>query len=118
MMRKECWAGLIAYNLVREAMRRCAKELEESVARISFQSVRRVLMTGLAALRAGGRGGKGRLKGCVLPKRRNKRPSEPRRVRTGARTFPPLRGTRSEARMREASQRLQTCAVDKSVKCP
>ena len=62
MVRKEFYAALIAYNLVREAMQSCAKILQVPVRRVSFQAVRRALRHGLA---------------LRLPpkKKRNKRPA-------------------------------------------
>lgn len=111
MARKEFYAGLIAYNLVREGMRCCAQTLKVSVTRVSFQAVRRALSHGLAALLAGDGGKSRRLKGLLLAIRTKVRPNEPREVRKRNQTYPPMRGSRSEARIRAAKKLAEACKL-------
>lgn len=108
MVRKELYAGFIAYNLIREGMRAGAKILKVAVTEISFQSVRRALSHNFAALIVGDGGKTRRLKGLLLPRRTKVRPSEPRRVRKRNQTYPPLRGSRAQARIRAAEELANT----------
>jgi hypothetical protein len=112
MVRKEFYAALIAYNLVRQAMESCAKILQVPVTRVSFQAVRRALRHGLAELVTQDGGHLRRLRGLLLPTRSKLRPNEPRVVRERPRIFPKLRGSRSEARIRTA----EACQSDFSPK--
>ena len=111
MARKEFYAALIAYNLIREGMQYCAKTLQVPVGRVSFQAVRRALSHDLAALIAGDGGKTRRLKGLLLPIRTKVRPNEPREVRKRNQTYPPLRGSRSEARIRAAKKLAEACKL-------
>lgn len=107
MARKELYAALLAYSLVRAVMWAAGTRLETGIKTISFSQARRVLSQWLAA--------QGRSAGSyevwagtlvqevtlhTLPKRRKKRPTEIRRVRTRRQKFPPFRGSRAVARAR------------------
>ena len=105
MARKEFYAGLLAYSLVRAVMWGAGERLEQGVQVLSFSQARRVL---LERLQAWGRGlGQGQgwsrellteVAQQTLPKRRKNRPSELRRVRHRRQKFPPLKGSRAAAR--------------------
>lgn len=110
MVRKEFYAALIAYNLVREAMQSCAKILQVPVTRVSFQAVRRALRHGLAELVTKDGGKLRRLNGLLLPTRSKLRPNEPREIRERPRIFPKMCGSRSAARSRTA----EACQSDLS----
>jgi hypothetical protein len=103
MVRKEFYAALIAYNLVRDAMIRSATALGVPLRRISFQAVRRALLQGFLELAVPGGGAPRRLQGLRLPTRRRPRPNEPRRIRERPRIYPPLRGSRAAARLTHAN---------------
>jgi len=55
-------------------------------------------------------GSLGRIAKGKLPKRRKARPGEPRKKRHRGETFPPLRGSRSEARLEMLEQEQQLSA--------
>ncbi len=105
MARKEWLAALLAYNLIRAAML-CAA-LQEGIPplALSFSASRRRLENWLADF---GRPGADALAGwqamlarigkCRLPRRRKPRPSEPRVQRHLRESFPPLVGSRAQAR--------------------
>ena len=111
MARKEFYAGLLAYSLVRAVMWGAGERLEQRIKTLSFSQARRVL---LGRLKDWGRGlgtGAGTAEKWVrelleevaqhtLPKRSKPRPSEIRRVRHRRLKFPPLRGSRAAARTR------------------
>lgn len=107
MARKEFYAALLAYSLVRAVMWAAGTRLDGGIKTLSFSQSRRVLSKWLAD--------KGRrvvnfedwvetlldeLSLQTLPKRRKKRPSEIRRVRIRREKYPLLRGTRAAARAR------------------
>ena len=108
MARKEFYAGLLAYSLVRAVMWGAGQRLEESIPALSFSQARRVL---LERFQTWGRGVIGRddwsrqlleeTALLTLPKRRKERPSEVRRVRHRRLKYPPLRGSRAAARARD-----------------
>ena len=108
MARKEFYAGLLAYSLVRAVMWGAGQRLEGSLQTLSFSQARRVL---LERFQTWGRGGIGRddwsrqllaeVALQTLPKRRKERPSEVRRVRHRRLKYPPLRGSRAAARARD-----------------
>ena len=108
MARKEFYAGLLAYSLVRAVMWGAGEHLEGGSQVLSFSQARRVL---LERFKAWGRGviapnewGRQLLEEVALqtlPKRRKERPSEVRRVRHRRLKFPPLRGSRAAARARD-----------------
>ena len=106
MARKEFYAGLLAYSLVRAVMWSAGERLETGIKALSFSQARRILQT---RLQDWGR----RLSGDTsqwaqeiaretaqhtLPKRRKPRRSEVRRVRHRRQKFPPLKGSRALAR--------------------
>ncbi len=105
MARKEWLAALLAYNLIRAAML-CAA-LQEGIPplALSFSASRRRLENWLADF---GRPGADALAGwqamlarigkCRLPRRRKPRPSEPRAQCHLRESFPPLVGSRAQAR--------------------
>jgi hypothetical protein len=110
MARKEFYAGLLAYSLVRAVMWAAGERLEAGVQTLSFSQARRVL---LERLKDWGEGLDGRTGGDklwarrligevaqqTLPKRKKKRPNEPRKKRCRGTKFPPLRGSRAAARL-------------------
>jgi hypothetical protein len=108
MARKEFYAGLLAYSLVRAVMWGAGQRLEGSLQALSFSQARRVL---LERFQTWGRGVMGRddwsrqlleeVALQTLPKRRKERPSEVRRVRHRRLKYPPLRGSRAAARARD-----------------
>jgi hypothetical protein len=108
MARKEFYAGLLAYSLVRAVMWGAGEHLEGGSQVLSFSQARRVL---LERFKAWGRGviapnewSRQLLEEVALqtlPKRRKERPSEIRRVRHRRLKFPPLRGSRAAARARD-----------------
>jgi hypothetical protein len=112
MARKEFYAGLLAYNLVRAVMWSAGERLEAGIKALSFSQARRELLT---RLQDWGRCLAGddaeswarelveEVSGHRLPKRRRPRPSEIRRVRHRRQKFPPLRGSRALARQLEQS---------------
>ena len=108
MARKEYYAGLLAYSLVRAVMWGAGQRLEEGIKVVSFSQARRVL---LERFKAWGRGvidldnwSRKLLEEVAqhtLPKRSKERPSEVRRVRHRRQKYPPLKGSRAAARMRD-----------------
>lgn len=112
MARKEFYTGLLAYSLVRAVLWQAGERLEAGLKVLSFSQARRVL---LQRLQAWGREVQSsatwtrRLLDEVaqhtLPKRRRKRPSEIRRVRHRRLKFPPLRGSRAAARIRDLNMK-------------
>lgn len=114
MARKEFYAGLIAYDLVRIVMASAQPPNSEGPAsRLSFSQVRRVLAGWLADWAKDWRSRRGSLAQKIeclhaqaarqrLPKRSKPRPSEPRCVRRRSAKFPPLKGSREAARLKMA----------------
>jgi hypothetical protein len=108
MARKEFYAGLLAYSLVRAVMWGAGQRLEAGIQALSFSQARRVL---LERFKAWGRGVIGpedwsrqlleEVALQTLPKRRKERPSEVRRVRHRRLKYLPLRGSRAAARARD-----------------
>jgi hypothetical protein len=113
MARKQWMACLLAHNLVRAAMLCAALQQAICPLTLSFSACRRRLESWL---RDFGRALVGVLVSwdrtlweigkCVLPKRRQPRPSEPRAKRHIRESFPPLVGSRAKAR-----EKLQKQAV-------
>jgi hypothetical protein len=108
MARKEFYAGLIAYSLVRVVMAASARS-EPGQPGLSFSQVRRILVSWLIDWGRDWRSRKGNLLTRVeqlladaqmeaLSPRRKPRPSEPRLVRHRRLKFPPLIGSRAAAR--------------------
>ena len=110
MARREFYAGLIAYDLVRLMMATAEQpEGDHPAPALSFSQVRRVLVLWLAEWGKDWRSRRGSLAEKVqrlidqvaqqrLPKRTKPRLNEPRRVRRRPKTFPTLRGSRQAAR--------------------
>jgi hypothetical protein len=110
MARKEFYAALIAYNLVRVVMAAAQQpNATEPVCSLSFSQARRVLVGWLFDWGHDWRSRRGSLADKLerliaeaarqkLPNRRKKRPSEPRRVRRRLAKFPAFKGSRQAAR--------------------
>jgi hypothetical protein len=108
MARKEFYAGLLAYSLVRAVMWGAGQRLAGGIQALAFSQARRVL---LERFKLWGRGVIARqdwsrqlLEEVVqqtLPKRSKERPSEVRQVRHRRLKYPPLKGSRAAARARD-----------------
>ncbi len=114
MARKEFYAGLLAYSLVRATMWQAGERLEQPLAAISFSEARRLVLSRLKdwgralctrrlALSVWLRALCEEVALHTLPNRRKPRPNEPRLVRHRRHKFPPLRGSRAAARARYAT---------------
>lgn len=111
MARKEFYAALLAYNLVRAVMWAAGERLETGVQSLSFNNARRVLLDWLQDWgRAVGQGA-GSTERWVqslldevlqqkLPKRKKPQPSQVRMVRSSGTHWPKLRGSRAIAQKR------------------
>jgi hypothetical protein len=111
MARKEFYAGVLAYSLVRVVMWGAGQRLEAGVQCLSFSQARRMLLDWLQDWgRAVGVGAGSAARWVAslldevtlhtLPRRRRRRASELRRVRHRRLKFPPLIGSRKAARKR------------------
>lgn len=105
MAKRDLLAGVHAYNLVRGVMLLAAAVNGEQPAELSFAKARAeltcVLIASVLALRGGTASWESMLERIAtgkLKQRRNPRPPEPRLKRHRGETFPPLRGTRANAR--------------------
>jgi hypothetical protein len=109
MARKEFYAGLLAYSLVRVVTWGAGERLEAGVHTLSFSQARRVLVEWLQHWGRSVSVGAGpadrwaatllaEVSGQTLPRRRRRRRSELRRVRHRRLKYPPLMGSRSAAR--------------------
>lgn len=105
MARKEFYAGLLAYSLIRGVMWKAGERLEGGLKVISFSQARRVLLErfkawgrDVIALDDWSRQLLDEVAQQTLPKRRKERPSEVRRVRHRRLKYPPLKGSRAAAR--------------------
>jgi hypothetical protein len=113
MAHKEWWAGLIAYNLIRWTMAAAAALAGVPLLRLSFSRARDLLLQWLTrdpTLRSA-RSWKrllSRIAKAQQPKRRKRRPSEPRAIRAFHKDVPELRGSRAEARKKLASRRAKS----------
>ncbi|HEX7597503.1 MAG TPA: IS4 family transposase [Polyangia bacterium] len=108
MARKEFYAGLLAYSLVRAVMWGAGQRLEGGIKTLSFSQARRVLLErfktwgqGVVALDNWSRQLLEQVAHQTLPKRSKERPSEVRRVRHRRLKYPPLKGSRAAARTRD-----------------
>lgn len=106
---KEWWAGLIAYNLVRWTMASAAALAKVPVRRLSFCRARDLLLQWLGrnATQGSSRSWErllARIAKAQQPKRRKRRPSEPRAIRPFHSAMAELHGSRAEAREKLASQ--------------
>jgi hypothetical protein len=104
MARKEWLAGLIAYNLIRWTMAAAAALAQVPVRLLSFSRARELLLGWWirSAVRAPTLASWKRLLGRIakarLPKRRKRRPSEPRAIRAFQKDVAKLEGSRAAAR--------------------
>ena len=104
MARKEWLAGLIAYNLIRWMMAAAAASARGPVRILSFSRARELLLGWW--IRSSERGGTPasfvrlleRIARARLPKRRKRRPSEPRAIRVFNKDVGKLEGSRAPAR--------------------
>jgi len=115
MARKEWLACLLAYNLIRAAMLCAALQQDLPPLTLSFSACRRRLELWL---RDFGRTGAdvvvswertlAEIGKCLLPKRNQPRPNEPRAKRHIRESFPPLVGSRSQARKKLEKQAMKS----------
>src|SRR2546422_4543045 len=105
MARKEWLAGLLAYNLIRAAQLCAALQKGISPLILSFSSVRRHLECWLRQFGRAQRQARvqwtktlQQIGQCLLPRRRKPRPDEPRAQRHLRLPYPPLYGSRANAR--------------------
>jgi hypothetical protein len=107
MVRKELYAGMLAYNIVRGYMTRAALQANSSPLTLSFTSCWRRVRDTLLAWRPGATRAVQRLvtrlTKLTLPKRPRFR-IEPRVVRRRPAVYPNLKGSRAEARQRLIEQ--------------
>lgn len=107
--RKEWVAGLIAYNLIRWTMASAAALAKVPVRVLSFSRARDLLLGWLARSPAHGRSTHSwkrllsRISHAQQPRRRKRRPCEPRAIRAFHNNFAKLEGARSAARKKLAS---------------
>lgn len=106
MIRKELWAGLVAYNLVRAGMALAAQGAGLSPMTLSFTKCYHRVQAALSSLHRVGRPLQpvefthrllGKLAKCILQKRAPFR-VEPRAVRNRRPSYPSLKGSRDKAR--------------------
>lgn len=114
MARKEFYAALLGYNLVRAVMWKAGENLENGDQTLSFQNARREVLEWLKdwgkSVHDSAADQPKWIQTLVeevmlqkLPKRKRRRPSQPRMVRSRATHWPILRGSRSEAQKRHAA---------------
>ena len=108
MARKEFYAAMLAYSLVRAVMWGAGENLETGAQTLSFSNARRALLDwledwGRSANRSHRQQPKWikslleEVKLLKLPKRKRPRPNQPRMVRSHATHFPILKGSRAAA---------------------
>jgi hypothetical protein len=108
MARKEWLAGLIAYNFIRWTMAAAAALAQVPVRLLSFSRARELLLGWCirSAVRrptlASWKRLLGRIAKAHLPKRRKRRPSEPRAIRAFQKDVAKLEGSRAAARKKLA----------------
>lgn len=106
--RKEWFAGLIAYNLIRWTMASAAALKQLTVPLLSFSRARELLLGWLGRSPLHRRSARSwerlltRISNARQPKRRKRRPSEPRAVRPFRKDHATLDGSRAAARQRLA----------------
>ena len=107
MVRKELYAGMLAYNIIRGYMTRAALQADSSPLTLSFASCWRRVRDTLLAWRSGATRAVqrliARLAKLTLPKRPRFR-IEPRAVRRRPAVYPNLKGSRADARQRLIEQ--------------
>ena len=114
MARKEWLAGLIAYNLIRWTMAVAAAVARVPLQLLSFSRTRELLLGW--CLRSSVRGHTleswerllSRIAHARLPKRRKRRPSEPRAIRVFHKDVPKLEGSRAVAREKLAKMNAES----------
>lgn len=112
--RKEWWAGLIAYNLIRWTMAGAAALAQVPVLRLSFCRARDLLLGWLARSPGHPRSARAwkrlltRISAAQQPKRRKRPPSEPRALRSFQKDFPTLKGSRAAARKKLSQNRTNS----------
>ncbi len=119
LARKEFYAGLLAYNLVRGLMGVAARTSGGTVQTLSFTTARTILYGAVGWLWLGWLPARRRweelVRACAevgrarLPRRAKPRPAEPRAQYHVPQVFPPLRGTRAQAR-RQLRKMLAKCS--------
>jgi hypothetical protein len=108
MVHKEWLAGLIAYNLIRWTMGAAAALAAVPVQDLSFSRARELLLDWCWRTARGPRSPRSwerlltRIAKARLPKRRKRRPSEPRAIRSFQKDVAKLVGSRAEARQKLA----------------
>lgn len=106
--RKEWFAGLIAYNLIRWTMASAAALAQVALPLLSFSRARELLVGWLARSPLHRRSARSwerlltRISNARLPRRRKRRPSEPRAVRPFRKDHATLNGSREVARKKLA----------------
>jgi hypothetical protein len=111
MARKELYAAILAFNLVRAVMWAAGERLEEGVQTLSFNDARRAVLSWLLAWAgdvgqprgSNERWARGLLRETQrqkLPKRKKPRPTQVRMVRRCASKWPVLKGSRAAAQKR------------------
>jgi hypothetical protein len=105
MVRKEFYAGLMAYNLVRGLMAVAAAQAGCKPIELSFSKVHGLLAAALTELFLGRVSGPARLlwllaeaSAARLPRRRKARPNEPRAQYSKPQSFPTMKDSRAQAR--------------------
>lgn len=118
MVRKEFYAGLMAYNLVRGLMAAAAEQAGCAPAQLSFTKVQGLLAAALAELfltwmsrpacRRRLQWLLSEASAAKLPHRRQPRPPEPRAQYYPPQVFPKIKGSREEARAALKNTRLKS----------
>jgi hypothetical protein len=114
MVRKEWLAGLIAYNLIRWTMGAAAALAAVPVQSLSFSRARELLVGWCLRTSLGQRSSQSwkrlltRIAKARLPKRRKRRPSEPRAIRCFHKDVAKLEGSRAEAREKLAKANVKS----------
>jgi hypothetical protein len=105
MVRKEFYAGLLAYNLVRGLMAAAAAQAGCKPIELSFSKVHGLLASVLTELFLGRMSGPARLQWLLaeasaarLPRRSKPRPNEPRAQYSKPQSFPTMKDSRDQAR--------------------
>jgi hypothetical protein len=111
MARKEFYAAVLAYSLVRAVMWGAGENLENGAQTLSFSNARRAVLDWLEDWGKSAKPPSAEqtqwintlletVQGKRLPKRKHPRPSQPRMIRSRATHWPILRGSRSDAQKR------------------
>jgi IS4 transposase len=112
MAKKEWYAGLIAYNLIRAMMLLAATKKGLDPLTLSFSGCQRIVCSTLLKWAERGKIDCEKVLESLarkrLPTRKKPRPNEPRMVRLVRRDFPPLRGNRDDARKKWAKSQMKS----------